>query len=308
MQIIATLPWVGWAVISVILTGIIFLVVFNIRIVPQTEVHVVERLGSFLTVWRNGVHVKVPLIDRIAQRISTKERVADYPPQSIITKDNVTIEVDSIVYYKVIDATRYTYSVQEPELALQALCTTSLRALLGNMLLEESLTNRNQINAQMQSIVDQTTKNWGISVLRVELQNIQPPLDVQQAMERQMKAEREKREKILRAEGEQQSLVLVAEGRKKAAILEAEADKDQVVLRAEGEAEALEIMKTAERNGWNLLNAIKPSEALLKMKALETLETIGVSQSSKIIIPQNMDSLSGLLSTAGTIIKSENNT
>jgi regulator of protease activity HflC (stomatin/prohibitin superfamily) len=260
----------------------IALVLANIRIVPQASEIVIERLGKFQTVWDAGLHVKVPLIDRMANRVLLKEQILDTPPQNVITSDNVTMQIDAVVYYRVNDAELYTYGTARPVDALANLTTTTLRNIIGDMSLDQTLTSRDTVNSKMAAILDKETDPWGIKVIRVELRNIIPPPDIREAMEKQMRAEREKREKILLAEGQKQSVILVAEGEKQSAILQAEADKQMAILRAEGQAESLRQMKQAEADsirmvkeaeaqGLKMINEASPSESALKLRYYDSL-------------------------------------
>lgn len=287
---------------------IIILVSANIRIVPQTNAFVIERLGAYAGTWGTGLHVKIPLIDRVSSRVSMKEKVVDFPPQPVITKDNVTMQIDTVVYYQVTDAKLYTYGVDNPISAIENLTATTLRNIIGELELDETLTSRDIINTKMRAILDEATDPWGIKVNRVEVKNILPPADIQEAMEKQMRAERERRESILRAEGEKKSAILVAEGKKEALILTAEAEKRSNILRAEaekeakvrraeGEAEAIIKINTAKADAFELLNAKSPNESILKLKGMEAFEAAADGQSTKIIIPSEYQNLAGVVST-----------
>ena len=262
----------GYAVIAVIVILLIVLVVTNVIIVPQANAYVVERLGAYQQTWQTGLHFKVPLIDRVANKVTLKERIADFKPQPVITRDNVTMQIDTVVYFFVSDPKLYTYGVVQPMAAIENLTATTLRNLIGEMELDQTLTSRDIINSKMRAILDEATDPWGIKVNRVELKNIIPPREIQDAMERQMKAERERRESILKAEGEKKSAILIAEGEKESAILRAEAVKQQKIKEAEGQAEALMKVQTALADSIKLLNEAGASDAVIKLKALEAFQ------------------------------------
>ena len=270
-----------------------------VKVVPQSKTYVIERLGSYYVTWTNGLHFKVPFIDRVASIVSLKETVKDFAPQPVITKDNVTMQIDTVVYFQITDAKLYTYGVDYPISAIENLTATTLRNLIGELELDQTLTSRDIINSKMRAILDEATDPWGIKVNRVEVKNILPPKDIQEAMEKQMRAERERREKILQAEGEKKSSILIAEGEKESAILRAEADKESKIKRAEGEAEALLKLKQAEADGMKLLKEAKADESVLRLKSYETLSKIADGQSTKIILPSE---LSGIASF-GTVLK-----
>jgi regulator of protease activity HflC (stomatin/prohibitin superfamily) len=270
-----------------------------VKVVPQSKTYVIERLGSYYVTWSNGLHFKVPFIDRVASIVSLKETVKDFAPQPVITKDNVTMQIDTVVYFQITDAKLYTYGVDYPISAIENLTATTLRNLIGELELDQTLTSRDIINSKMRAILDEATDPWGIKVNRVEVKNILPPKDIQEAMEKQMRAERERREKILQAEGEKKSSILIAEGEKESAILRAEADKEAKIKRAEGEAEALLKLKQAEADGMKLLKEAKADESVLRLKSYETLSKIADGQSTKIILPSE---LSGIASF-GTVLK-----
>ena len=281
---------------------IIVLVVFilpNIKIVPQAHSYVIERLGSYKETWKNGLHLKLPFLDRIANKVTLKEIVKDFPPQPVITKDNVTMQIDTVVYFQITDAKLFTYGVEYPITAIETLTATTLRNLIGELELDQTLTSRDIINSKMRSILDEATDPWGIKVNRVEVKNIIPPRDIQEAMEKQMRAERERREKILQAEGEKKSSVLIAEGEKESAILRAEAKKESQIRIAEGEAQALLKIKQAEADGIKLLKEAKADEAVLKLKSFETLSNVANGQATKIIVPSDLQNLA----TFGTVVK-----
>lgn len=291
--------------IAIILLGLILLyvIVSNIRIVPQSQSFVIERLGAYKENWSTGLHIKVPFIERIASRVSLKERVVDFDPQPVITKDNVTMMIDTVVYFQITDPKLYTYGVENPLNAIENLTATTLRNIIGDLELDESLTSRDIINTKMRSILDEATDPWGIKVNRVELKNILPPKDIQDAMEKQMRAERERRESILRAEGQKRSSILIAEGEKVSQILEAEAYRDASIKRAEGEAEAILLVQKAYAQGLEVLLSKVPSDVVVPLKGLEALEKIADTPSSKLIIPSELQSLAGLATSAGEMLK-----
>lgn len=283
----------------IILILILLVVLPNIKVVPQAKSYVLERLGSYYTTWKNGLHVKIPFVDRISNVVSLKEIVKDFAPQPVITKDNVTMQIDTVVYFQITDPKLYTYGVEYPISAIENLTATTLRNIIGELELDQTLTSRDIINSKMRSILDEATDPWGIKVNRVEVKNILPPKDIQEAMEKQMRAERERREKILQAEGEKKSSILIAEGEKESAILRAEADKESQIKRAEGEAEALLKIKNAEAEGIKLLKDAKADSSVLTLKSYETLAKMADGQSTKIIVPSELQSIA----TIGTTIK-----
>ena len=295
----------GYAVIAVIVILLIVLVVTNVIIVPQANAYVVERLGAYQQTWQTGLHFKVPLIDRVANKVTLKERIADFKPQPVITRDNVTMQIDTVVYFFVSDPKLYTYGVVQPMAAIENLTATTLRNLIGEMELDQTLTSRDIINSKMRAILDEATDPWGIKVNRVELKNIIPPREIQDAMERQMKAERERRESILKAEGEKKSAILIAEGEKESAILRAEAVKQQKIKEAEGQAEALMKVQTALADSIKLLNEAGASDAVIKLKALEAYQAAANGQATKIIIPSELQGLAGLATGIVETMKGE---
>ena len=292
------------AIIAVVI--IVFIIIVScIKIVPQAHAMVIERLGGYLTTWSVGLHFKVPFIDRIARKVSLKEKVADFPPQPVITKDNVTMQIDTVVYYQITDPKLYAYGVENPIMAIENLAATTLRNVIGDLKLDETLTSRETINAKMRATLDVATDPWGIKVNRVELKNIMPPKAIQDAMEKQMKAERERREAILRAEGEKKSTILVAEGNKESAILDAEAEKQAAILRAEakreatvkeaeGQAEAILKIQQANADGLRMLKEAAPDAAVLQLKSLEAFAKAADGKATKIIIPSEIQSVAGL--------------
>ena len=280
-----------------ILIIVAILIVSCIRVVPQAQAFVIERVGSYLTTWDNGLHFKLPFIDRVAARISLKEIVKDFKPQPVITKDNVTMQIDTVVYFQVTDAKLFTYGVERPLNAIENLTATTLRNIVGELELDETLTSRDTVNAKMRSILDEATDPWGIKINRVELKNILPPKDIQDAMEKQMRAERERREQILRAEGEKKSNILVAEGRKQAAILEAEGDKASKILNAEAEKAKLIAEAEGAAKAIELVNKANPSAAYVTLQGFEALKTLADGQSTKIIVPSEIQNVAGLLAS-----------
>ena len=284
---------------------LLLLIVLNIRVVQQSDAYVIERLGAFHSVWSVGLHVKVPFLDRVAKRVSLKEQVLDYPPQPVITKDNVTMQIDTVVYFQITDPKLYTYGVDQPMMAMETLTATTLRNIIGDLELDQTLTSRDVINTKMRSILDVATDPWGIKVNRVELKNILPPQDIQNSMEKQMKAERDRRQAILQAEGQKKSAILIAEGEresailkadaeKQAAILAAEAEKQAEILRADGEAQAIRTVQKALADSLELLNSKAPNDQVVKLKAIEAMQKVADGRATKIIIPSEMQSLVGM--------------
>ena len=273
------------------------LLVSNIRIVPQSESFVIERLGAYSKTWPVGIHVKLPFIDRIANRVSLKERVLDFDPQPVITKDNVTMMIDTVVYFQITDSKLYTYGVENPMDALENLAATTLRNIIGELELDETLTSRDVINNKMRGILDEATDPWGIKVNRVEVKNIIPPEAIKEAMEKQMRAERERREAILIAEGKKQSAILVAEGQKQSAILAAEAQKEAAIKKAEGEAAAIKTVQEAKAAGIRMVKEAGADDAVIRLRSLEALEKVADGQSTKLILPSDLSTLAGIVST-----------
>ena len=295
-------PFIIFAVIILIA---ILLVVSNIYVVQQSRAYVIERLGAFERVDGVGIHVKFPFIDRVARRVSLKEQVLDYPPQPVITKDNVTMQIDTVVYFQITDPKLYTYGVEQPMAAMETLTATTLRNIIGDLELDQTLTSRDVVNTKMRAILDEATDPWGIKVNRVELKNILPPQDIQNSMEKQMKAERDRRQAILQAEGQRKSSILIAEGEKEAAILRASAEKEAAILKAEaekqsailkaaGEAEAIREVQQALADSLKMLNEAAPADSVLKLKAIEAMQRVADGQATKIIIPSEMQGLVGL--------------
>ena len=281
-----------------ILVIVVIFIIPNIKVGPQARSYVIERLGSYLTTWNNGLHFKIPFVDRVSNKVSLKEIVKDFAPQPVITKDNVTMQIDTVVYFQITDPKLYTYGIEDPINAIENLTATTLRNIIGELELDQTLTSRDIINSKMRSILDEATDPWGIKVNRVEVKNILPPRDIQEAMEKQMRAERERREKILQAEGEKKSSILIAEGEKESAILKAEAHKEAQIKMAEGEAEALLKMKQAEADGIRLLKEAKADSSVLTLKSYEALEKLADGSSTKIIIPSDMSGIASF----GTVI------
>jgi len=288
-------------IFAIIIVLAVALLISNIRVVQQAKAYVVERLGAYKTTWGVGIHVKVPFIERVAKVVTLKEQVADFPPQPVITKDNVTMQIDAIVYFQITDPKLYTYGIEQPMFAIENLSATTLRNIIGELDLDQCLTSRDIINTKMRTILDEATDPWGIKVNRVELKNILPPKEIQNAMERQMKAERERREAILRAEGEKRAAILEAEGEKESAILRADAKKQQQILEAQGEAEAILTVQRATAEGIKLINEAAPSDSVLRLKALEAVGAAADGKATKIIIPSEIQGLAGL---AGGVIES----
>ena len=295
----------GYIILAILVILLIVLVISNVIIVPQASAYVIERLGAYQQTWGTGLHFKVPLIDRVANKVTLKERIADFKPQPVITRDNVTMQIDTVVYFFVSDPKLYTYGVVQPMSAIENLTATTLRNLIGELELDQTLTSRDIINSKMRAILDEATDPWGIKVNRVELKNIIPPREIQDAMERQMKAERERREAILKAEGEKKSAILIAEGEKESAILRAEAVKQQKIKEAEGQAEALMKVQTALADSIKLLNEADASEAVLKLKALEAFQVAANGQATKIIIPSELQAMAGLATGITEVMKGE---
>ncbi len=292
--------------LGVLLLVLLIVVIANIKIVPQAKAYVVERLGAYRTTWDTGLHVLIPIFERIAKQVSLKEQVADFDPQPVITKDNVTMQIDTVVFFQITDPKLYAYGVEQPLKAIENLTATTLRNIIGDLELDHTLTSRDTINAKVRSILDEATDPWGIKINRVELKNIKPPAEIQDAMEKQMKAERERREAILRAEGEKASAVLVAEGKKESQILAAEAEKQAAILRAEaerearirraeGEAEAIRTINEAQAASIRMINEAAPSEGYLTLKKLEAYEKAADGQATKIIVPSDLQGVVGLV-------------
>ena len=293
---------------------ILLLIITNICVVQQAQAFVIERLGAYSTTWNKGLHVKLPFIERVARKVSLKEQVADFPPQPVITKDNVTMQIDTVVYFQITDPKLYAYGVEQPMIAMETLTATTLRNIIGDLELDQTLTSRDVINTKMRAILDEATDPWGIKVNRVELKNILPPADIQNSMEKQMKAERDRRQAILQAEGQKHSAILVAEGQKEsailkasaekeAAILRAEAEKQAAILKAEGQAQAIMNIQKATADALKLLNEANPNEQVIKLKSLEAMQKVADGQATKLIIPSDMQGLAALAGGLKEIVK-----
>lgn len=289
----------------IILILVVIIGIPSIKVVPQAKAYVVERLGSYYKTWHNGLHFKMPFIDRIANKVTQKEIVKDFAPQPVITKDNVTMQIDTVVYFQITDPKLYTYGVEYPINAIENLTATTLRNLIGELELDQTLTSRDIINSKMRSILDEATDPWGIKVTRVEVKNILPPRDIQEAMEKQMRAERERREKILQAEGEKKSSILIAEGEKESEILKAEAHKEAQIKMAEGEAEALLKLKQAEAEGIRLLKEVKADQSVLTLRSFEALKELANGSATKIIVPSDLQNMATLGTTIKEMFKDE---
>ena len=302
--------------VIILILIVLIIAVRNIVVVQQSRAYVVERLGAFQTVWGVGLHFKVPFIDRVARRVSLKEQVLDYPPQPVITKDNVTMQIDTVVYFQITDPKLYAYGVEQPMAAMETLTATTLRNIIGDLELDPTLTSRDVVNTKMRSILDEATDPWGIKVNRVELKNILPPQDIQNSMEKQMKAERDRRQAILQAEGQKKSAILIAEGEKESAILKADAEKQAAILRAEaekqaailkadGEAQAIRSVQQALADSLEMLNEKAPNDSVLKLKAIEAMQKVADGQATKIIIPSEMQGLVGLANGITETVKTK---
>ncbi len=295
----------GYIIVGAIALIVFLIVITNIAVVQQSRAYVIERLGAFREVWGVGLHFKIPFLDRVARRVSLKEQVLDYPPQPVITKDNVTMQIDTVVYFQITDPRLYTYGVEQPMAAMETLTATTLRNIIGDLELDQTLTSRDIINTKMRAILDEATDPWGIKVNRVELKNILPPHDIQSSMEKQMKAERDRRQAILQAEGQKKSAILIAEGEKESAILRASAEKEAAILRAEaekqaailkadGEAQAILAIQKAMADSLEMLNAKAPNDQVIKLKSIEAMQKIADGKATKIIIPSEMQGLVGM--------------
>ena len=296
-----------WIFLAIVILIAFIIIISNIAVVQQSRAYVIERLGAFQTVWGVGLHFKVPFIDRIARRVSLKEQVLDYPPQPVITKDNVTMQIDTVVYFQITDPKLYAYGVEQPMAAMETLTATTLRNIIGDLELDQTLTSRDVVNTKMRAILDEATDPWGIKVNRVELKNILPPSDIQNSMEKQMKAERDRRQAILQAEGQKKSAILIAEGEresailradaeKQAAILRAEAEKEAAILKADGEAQAIRTVQQALADSMGMLNEKAPNEQVIKLKSIQAMEKVADGKATKIIIPSEMQGLVGMAS------------
>ena len=293
----------GPIVVGILVIAAILRIIKNVRVVPQAKAYVIERLGAYSSTWGVGLHLKVPFIERVAKIVSLKEQVADFQPQPVITKDNVTMQIDTVVYFQITDPKLYTYGIENPMMAIENLSATTLRNIIGDLELDQTLTSRDIINSKMRLILDEATDPWGIKVNRVELKNILPPKEIQNAMEKQMKAERERRESILRAEGEKKSAILIAEGEKESLVLRADAKKQAAILEAEGQAEAILKVQEATAEGIRRINEACPSDEVIKIKALEAFGAAANGRATKIIIPSDIQGLAGLASALTESVK-----
>ncbi len=295
-----------FAIFAIIAILVLIVVIRNVQIVPQAQAYVIERFGTYYTTWQTGLHIKVPFIDRISLRVSLKEQVIDFPPQPVITRDNVTMQIDTVVYFEITDPKLYTYGVERPLEAIENLTATTLRNIIGDMELDSTLTSRDTINGKIRIILDEATDAWGIKVIRIELKNILPPREIQDAMEKQMKAERERRARILDAEGEKRSRILVAEGLKESAILEADAVKEKKIREAKGEAEAILTVQRANADALRMLNEAAPTDRIIQLKSLEAFGKAADGKATKIIIPSDIQGLAGSIATIREIWKDDN--
>ena len=294
-------------IVLMLIAILIVVLIANIKIVPQTYAYIIERLGGYETTWQVGIHIKMPFIDRVAKRVSLKEQVVDFEPQPVITKDNVTMQIDTVVYYQITDPKLFAYGVERPMMAIENLTATTLRNIIGDLELDETLTSRDTINTNMRAILDEATDPWGIKVNRVELKNIMPPAAIRDAMERQMKAERERRENILKAEGEKKSAILIAEGEKESAILRAEAKKEAEIREAEGKAQAILEVQRAVAEGIKLINEADPKSGYLTIKSLESLNALADGKATKIVVPSDIQGMAGLATSLTEVIKGDKN-
>ena len=299
------MEWIGYIGIGILVLLVLLVLVTNIQIVQQSRAYVVERLGAYSATWGVGLHFKIPFFERVVKKVSLKEQVADFDPQPVITKDNVTMQIDTVIYFQITDPKLYTYGVEYPMSAIENLTATTLRNIIGELELDQSLTSRDTINAKMRSILDEATDPWGIKVNRVELKNILPPREIQNAMEKQMKAERERRESILQAEGEKASKVLIAEGEKQSVLLQADAAKQAKIMAAEAEAQSILKVQQAMADSMRLLNENAPNDQVIKLKALEALEKVADGKATKIIIPSEIQGLAGLAASTKALLDSE---
>ena len=303
--VLAGFNWGGIVGIAALILLLLIIVARCIYVVQQSKAYVIERLGKFHEVWGVGLHLKLPFFDRVAKKVSLKEQVLDYPPQPVITKDNVTMQIDTVVYFQITDPRLYTYGVEYPMVAMETLTATTLRNIIGDLELDECLTSRDVINTKMRAILDEVTDPWGIKVNRVELKNILPPADIQNSMEKQMKAERDRRQAILQAEGQKRSKILIAEGERESAVLRADAEKQAAILKAEGEAQAILAVQKAMADSLKLLNEASPHDQVIKLKALETMQRVANGQATKIIIPSELQGLAGLATGIAEVVKGD---
>ena len=299
------MEWIGYIGIGILVLLVLLVLVTNIQIVQQSRAYVVERLGAYSATWGVGLHFKIPFFERVVKKVSLKEQVADFDPQPVITKDNVTMQIDTVIYFQITDPKLYTYGVEYPMSAIENLTATTLRNIIGELELDQSLTSRDTINAKMRSILDEATDPWGIKVNRVELKNILPPREIQNAMEKQMKAERERRESILQAEGEKASKVLIAEGEKQSVLLQADAAKQAKIMAAEAEATSILKVQQALADSMRMLNENAPNDQVIKLKALEALEKVADGKATKIIIPSEIQGLAGLAASTKALMEGD---
>ena len=296
------MDYIPYIILSAIALIVVIIIARNIKIVPQAHAFVIERLGAYYQTWNTGLHIKIPFIDRVAKRVSLKEQVVDFPPQPVITRDNVTMQIDTVVYFEITDPKLYTYGVEYPLSAIENLTATTLRNIIGDLELDSTLTSRDTINDKIRIILDEATDAWGIKVIRVELKNILPPREIQDAMEKQMKAERERRARILDAEGEKRSQILVAEGLKESAILKADAVKESKIREAEGEAHAILAVQKAYADALRMLTEADPSEKVISLKALEALQKVADGKATKLIIPSDMSNIASLATSVKELV------
>ena len=292
-------------IIFILLVLILIIIIANIKIVPQAYAYIIERFGGYSATWKVGLHVKIPFVEKIARKVNLKEQVVDFPPQPVITEDNVTMQIDTVVYFQITDPKLYAYGVERPMMAIENLTATTLRNIIGDLELDETLTSRDTVNTKMRAILDEATDPWGIKINRVELKNIIPPREIQDAMEKQMKAERERRESILKAEGEKKSSILMAEGEKESAILRAEAKKQAAIKEAEGQAEAILTVQTAIAEGIKKINEANPGDSYVALKALESFEKAADGKATKIIIPSQIQGLAGMATSIKELVSEE---
>lgn len=295
----------GYVLLALLVIIALFIVAYSVRVIPQSNAYVIERLGAYSHTLDKGMHIILPFVDRVANKVSLKERVQDFEPQPVITKDNVTMQIDTVVYFQITDPVLYTYGIHNPINAIENLTATTLRNIIGDLELDQTLTSRDIINTKMRVILDEATDPWGIRVQRVEVKNIIPPRDIQEAMEKQMRAERERRESILRAEGEKRSAILIAEGEKESVVLRAQAKKEAIVTEAEGEAEAIERVMQAQANGAEMLSKVQMDNAYLKLKSLETMEKVADGNATKIIVPSELQNLASVLQMGKDIVSKD---
>ena len=295
----------GYVLLALLVIIALFIVAYSVRVIPQSNAYVIERLGAYSHTLDKGMHIILPFVDRVANKVSLKERVQDFEPQPVITKDNVTMQIDTVVYFQITDPVLYTYGIHNPINAIENLTATTLRNIIGDLELDQTLTSRDIINTKMRVILDEATDPWGIRVQRVEVKNIIPPRDIQEAMEKQMRAERERRESILRAEGAKRSAILIAEGEKESVVLRAQAKKEAMVTEAEGEAEAIERVMQAQANGAEMLSKVQMDNAYLKLKSLETMEKVADGNATKIIVPSELQNLASVLQMGKDIVSKD---